>query len=662
MKLPLSWLKDYIDVSVSPEKLAELLTMSGTAVERIERKGRDAVLEIEVTTNRPDCLSILGLAREVSALTGKKTEISRQKSEVRKKSKNHFHFSIKIDIQDKKGCPLYTARVIGNVSIKPSPASIRKNLGLMDSRPVNNAVDATNFVLFETGQPLHAFDLDKIKGNTIVVRRSEKGEKFLAIDGAEVTLGAGTLVIADLERVIAIAGVMGGKWTEVTAETKNILLESAYFDPVLVRQSSRAYKIFTESSHRFERGVDIESVAVASARAGKLIESLAGGTEREFAQKNFSPKVRSSQIRLRAKRVEKVLGHSVPTARAKAILGRLGFSVKTSGADVLVSSKNSRRDVTEEADLIEEILRIEGFEKVRPTTPPTRHTEKNIEDQKARRIFELKKYLAACGFYEIVTTSLLPARSITQAGLSLASASKIKNPASAEQEILRSSLLAGMLQTIAFNVHRKAASLKLFELGNCYGGEKEATRLAIALHGNWAENWRRKSKVSFYDLKGVVGNVWDHLGIESAHWPALIEGRLVKIESKVTNAFDIQGDVYYFETPLDDILADASIKKKPRVETPRKFPSVRRDLAFVVDEKVSVGSLGKLMREAGHPALREATLFDEYTGKNIPSGRRSLAFSLAYQKETGTFTESEIADLQRRVGEALKSHFGVEFR
>ncbi|MBI4432875.1 MAG: phenylalanine--tRNA ligase subunit beta [Candidatus Omnitrophica bacterium] len=671
MKLPISWLKEYIDVSVSPERLAELLTLSGTAVERIEKKGGEAVLDIEVTTNRPDCLSILGLAREVSALTGERIKkvVSSQKSVVSEKIKpkslspvycppsTDYRFTIRIE--DKKGCPLYTARLIQNVTIGPAPSTVQRNLELVGSRPINNVVDATNFVLFEMGQPLHAFDADKIEGGVVVARSARKGEKFLPIDGPELTLDEKTLVIADAQKVIAIAGVMGGKRTEVTASTKNILLESAYFDPARVRQASRLAKISTESSYRFERGVDPSQVAAASRRAATLIGQWAGGSDQGMAEKIAGSLPKPPRVFLRPSRLEKVLGQAVPAGKILKTLQNLGFSpVKKSADRIAVPGRSGRRDIRLEADLIEEILRIEGFDTIQPTIPVTKHGLENIENKKIKQIQELKKYLAALGLHEIITYSLLPGRLI-RADLP-GGVSRLRNPASAEQEYLRSSLLPGMLQTIAFNINRKADALKLFEIGNCYKAEKESTRLAMALYGHWEKNWKRKSEASFYDLKGVVENILGHLKIDPTHWPSLIDGKLMRIEPTVTKFFDIPNDVYYFEINWDELTND-SIRKKLSVETPHRFPSVRRDIAFIVDKGKSVGELSILIKSTS-PYLEEVLLLDEYVGKNIPAGRRSLAFSLVYQKETGTFTDAEITALQNKVGDALRASYKVEFR
>ncbi len=655
MKFPIRWLKKYIDCNLSPEKLEEMLTMSGSKVETVEKKGADAVIEIEVTTNRPDCLSILGLAYEVSVLTGKK--VSAPKSYFQKEPARKASAGFSIQIESKKACPLYTARLIQNVAVKPAPQEAREFLELTGTRAISNVVDATNFVLFESGQPLHAFDFDKIKGGKVIVRYARKGEKFLGIDGIEYMLDEKTLVIADAERVIAIAGVIGGKLTEVTGSTKNILLESAYFDPALVRQAARKYKISTDSSYRFERGVDPVGVAAASRRATELILEWAGGQDVSgLAEKRSLGAKKPKDIVLRVSRVLKILGMAVSQKRILAILKALALKAKPSGKDkILVKYSSFRRDIVREEDLVEEILRIEGFEKIPSVIPPTRYGAASPESRKAARIPELKKFLSALGFSEIITYSLMSARLLKDSGFETEKTHKVVNSASAGQEYFRPSLLPGLLETAVFNIHRKAPGLKLFEIGNCYRDQREETVLGILIYGSFENNWQRKCTASFYDLKGVTENISKFLGAQ--------DSRLTHLENvapAILKNFDIPHEVYYAEIVLDEVLARTA--PAGRVRPVAKFPVVRRDLAFIVDEKVPVAQLEEVMKTSAGPNLQEVALFDQYIGKNIAAGKRSLAFSLAYQKETSTFTDIEIQALQERVGQALKSQFAVEFR
>ena len=663
MKLPICWLKKYIDISnLSAEKMEEMLTMSGSKVEALEKHGTEAVIEIEVTTNRPDCLSIIGLAHEVSALTGKKVALPKSYLQARSsRAKSRDLNQFKVVVEEKKACPIYTARLIQNVAIKPTPEEARKFLELVGVRAISNVVDATNFVLFESGQPLHVFDFDKIKGGKIIVRYALKDEKFLGIDGIEYTLDEKTLVIADAERAIAIAGVIGGKLTEVTSSTQNILLESALFDPALVRQAARRYKISTDSSYRFERGVDPEGVRKASARASELILEWSGGQETSgLVEKNALTQKAGRDIILRVSRVEKVLGIAVTQKRILNLLKTLSLGAKASGKDkILVKPSSFRRDITREEDLIEEILRIEGFDKIPVIIPPTRYQSTDPQSLKAARIPEIKKFLAALGFSEVITYSLVSAKSLTGAGFDLNQAHRVVNTTGAGQEYFRPSLLSGMLEATVFNIHRKSNEIKVFEVGNCYQDGREETRLALLMYGSFENHWGRRSEVSFYDLKGIVQNLLHSIGLKGVKWSQEI-ATVSQVPSQVLSQLGIPGNVYYAEVKLDTILSEAG--RVVRVKPVPKYPGVRRDLALIVDEKFLVQDLEECMKLSAKPLLQEVTLFDQYIGKNIPAGKRSLAFSLSYQKEDGTFTDHEIQSLQERVGLALKERFAVEFR
>jgi len=680
MKLPVSWLKKYIEVKLPAQKLADKLTLSGTKVEEVLDASADgAVIDIEITSNRPDCLSVMGLAVEVAAITGKKTHFPKAYSLAEKPARPRTDTAVTVHIEDKKGCTRYTARIIKNVQVRPAPADAQRLLALAGTRAISNVVDATNYVLYECGQPLHAFDLDKIHGEHIDVRRSKKGEKFLGIDGIEYILDDKTLVIADAERVVALAGVMGGKLAEVTDSTKNILLESAYFDPGLVRQASKKYKITTESSYRFERGVNPENIARASKRCAELIHEWAGGEDVSgLLDKNYAAKKSEKPIRLRMHRIEEALGLRLSQSRVAAILKSLSLSVQSSGKDsLLVKRSTGRRDIAQEVDLFEEVLRIGGFDRVGHRIPPTRYAEEPVRDAKATGLLALKRYMASIGFDEIMTYSLLSGKKLEQAGFSLSQAHRLVNTTSAEQEYFRPSLLPGMLEAVLFNVHRKASSLKLFEVGNRLVGGREETVLAFSLYGAGDENWAKKTNTSFYDLKGAFENILDRFGVRGAQWQAVDpDGRFSaiaeareeagalgfcgEVSPALIQSWDIPHALYYGEILLENVL-----QRDPswtRIRPVPRFPAVRRDIAFIIDNRVSVNDLETAMRNASSPYLHSVALFDQFTGKNVPEGKRSLAFSLSYQKEDGTFTDEEIQTLQKKVGESLKRLYQVEFR
>jgi phenylalanyl-tRNA synthetase beta chain len=673
MKLPIAWLKEYVDVKLSPEKLAEALTMSGTAVDKIEKHDHTAVFDIEITTNRPDCLSILGLAMEVAALTGKQVrfpEIGHDDSPKKVRSTDRL---MKIQVDAKKACVLYSARLIQNVDKGILPERFSKYLQWVGARAIHPAVDATNVVLFEMGQPLHAFDYDKLTGKKITVRFSKNGEKFLAINNVEYTLDDKTLVIADESGPIAIAGVIGGKATEVGPGTKNILLESAFFDPAVVRGACRRYGLSTDSSYRFERGVDIQQVLNASGRAADLITQWAKGAKDAgfWAVKGHGMWVTTKKITVLPEYLQRLLGVSIPPRKAISILNRLGFQTKFGGGGAICLTPWRRRlDIAQEADVVEEILRIYGFEKIPTAIPVTRHLGGSIENKKSLKIEELKSFLACQGFYEIITYSLVSKKALIDSGWQDESAAqKIINPLSAEQEFFRPSLLPGMLGVVSFNLHRKAESLKLFEVGNCCLGGQEKTRLIIAVSGLLEENWKRKTPFDFYELKGLVENVLGFFQIRDWTWKETsicvgdkILATLQTAGKNAREAWDISQEVFYAEFCLDEIFKSMSEAPVFKVRPIPKFPLVRRDIAFLVEQTVPVGDLRKTIFAAAGSYLKEARLFDQYLGKNIPAGKRSLAFSLAYQKEDGTFTDEEIQKLQHQVGEALKQSHQVEFR
>lgn len=678
MRLPIAWLKEYIGVTLTPEKLADALTLSGSKVESVGEHGGDTVIHIEVTTNRPDCLSIWGLAREVSAITGKKASFPA----IGKTKPSNEKPAIKIAVADKAGCPRYTARVIRNVTVKAAPVQAQACVDAAGARAINNIVDATNFVLFETGQPLHAFDLDRLKGGTLTVRRAKKGEKFLAIDGVEHTLGDDALVIADAEGPVAMAGVMGGKRTEVTATTKNILLESAYFDPALVRRASKKYKINSESSYRFERGVNPALVETASLRARDLILEWAGGVEAgPAADIRSSRKEQTKTIAVSATRISGMLGMTVGQPRIISILKSLGLDAKRSGRDgVAVRPDSGRRDIALEADIAEEVLRIEGFDKVKPAIPLTRHSGTVAADPKPALILELKKFLAAQGFSEIMSFSLISEKALRDSGFTEFSlAQKIRNPLSAAQEYLRPSLLPGMLETILYNVHRKAETLRLFEIGNRYLAGEEQTVLTLALTGSAEENWLRKNAAVFTDIKGAAENVLSFFKIKNFIWSAksgdatygvssvaAADGRILAKAGEIAPAaltrWGLQKSVFAAEVLLDEALAIYRKAETPKAARPPRFPIVRRDIAFVVEESVPAGTLEAAMREAAGPALTGAQLFDEFKGKSISAGKRSLAFALSFRKDDGTFTDAEIQSLYARVSDTLRQKFKAEIR
>ncbi|MFA5143207.1 MAG: phenylalanine--tRNA ligase subunit beta [Candidatus Omnitrophota bacterium] len=678
MRISYNWLKDYIDPNLAPAKLAETLTMAGLTTESVQPSGDDHLLEIEVTANRPDWLSYIGVARELAAITGNKLTLppSAGINTAGKKS------GIKIDIEEKSLCQRYTARVIKDVDVKESPGRLKRKLEAMDLRPVNNVVDITNFCLFETGEPMHAFDLDKIDGGQIIIRRARKGEKIVTIDGVERELNDTILVIADRSRPIAIAGVMGGLNTEVTGATKNVLLEAASFDPISARRTARALGISTESSYRFERKVDLDNIASASDRATSLICELASGQACEFidiGKKSAGGKT----ITLRLPKLDAVLGLEIPPAKVKKISESLGLRIKKSTKESLtMDTPQFRYDLNAEIDIIEEIARIYGYNRIPSTIPAVVEQDEKVpfEMMIENRIRSL---LAGSGADEIITYSLLSKNLLKMASLEDTHVSEIKNPLSSEQEIMRPSLMPGMLASILWNINRKSRDLELFELGKIYTKTSERsfneTRcLSIGIAGEisgWAQGAR---PCGFFDLKGAIETVLSELGIDNAAFKqtridgyshscaAVIDikgseiGRAGEISKQVLHNFDIKERIYFCEISLDALLKHAKLEKVFK-ELP-KHPSVYRDMSLVVPKEVLNADIVVLARETAGAILHDIRLIDRFTGKQIPDGKVSLTYRLEYRIPSRTLEEKEVSAVHANILQALEKRYGARLR
>ncbi|MFH0764615.1 MAG: phenylalanine--tRNA ligase subunit beta [Candidatus Omnitrophota bacterium] len=688
MRISYNWLKDYINIKLPPEKLAQTLTMAGLTVDSIRKAGNDHVLEIEVTANRPDWLSYIGVARELAALTGKRLKLP--KIAGRRAGLNlPYDYGqkkqgsrVSVKVEDKPLCPRYTARIIRNIKVGESPAWLKAKLEAIGLRPVNNIVDITNFCLFETGEPMHAFDLDRLEGETITVRKSKNSERITTIDGTARALDGETLVIADNSRPVAIAGVMGGLNTEVTGSTRNVLLEAAYFDPISVRRASRRLGLASESSYRFERKVDIANIARSSGRALGLILELAGGEAGEFI--DTGGKIDSKKvITLRLTRLALILGVEIPTKSVKSILTALGVKIKSSSKErLLVTAPSFRHDLNSEIDLIEEIARVYGYDKIPDTIPmivkqPVREPPEAITDR------NIRQSLVGGGCDEIISYSLLNKFVTNMLGIPDSSVIEIKNPLSAEQEAMRPSLAAGMLNSILWNINRKAKDLRFFELGNIYiksegAGFIEKKHLSIALAGeisSWASGSRQ---YSFFDLKGIVEALFSELGIEGASYKyekddlfsssacASIEingekiGVLGEVSRPALNNFDIKEAVYFCEVCVDSILKRVNLRK--RFGELAKYPSVSRDISIVVGKDALNSDIAALIKNTGSPILKEARLVDRYAGKQIPDGKVSLSYRLEYQDLKKTLEEKEVSEVHARILGSLEEKFGARLR
>jgi len=674
MKVTYNWLKDFVDIKIPARALADKLTMAGLEVVSLEERSGDFIFEIEITSNRPDWLSVIGIAREVAAITGAK--LKNQNTKRKFKTKNTDN--LRIEIEEKKDCSLYTGRIIKNVLVGPSPEWLKNRLELLGCRSVNNIVDLTNYLLFELGEPLHAFDFDKCNFGRVIVRRAKKSEQLITIDGEKKALDGNILVIADENKPIAIAGVIGGKDTEVTAQTKNILLEAAVFNPVVVRRSRQALGIQTEASYRFERGVDALSVEIAAVRIAELISEVASG-DIGLLRQNKKPKIRTHNIDLATDNITKILGINIPASKIRSILLSLGFKVKTKGKNGFrVSVPSFRQDVLAAEDLIEEISRIYGYEKI-PQSLPEIKPFVTIR-QKRDLVSGLKQILVGLGLNEAITYSLTDANILNLVGAIDQAPIAIMNPLSQEQGVLRTTLIPGLARSISHNLNQKQDYVALFEIANIFKGSEDSPKeeliLGLALTGTKTillNQGAVKDQTSILNLKGILEKLFLSFNINNYKFVNQgsgkvdiyigenISGRLLKLSPDALVRLEIKNkDVFALELSLDDFLKAASPDKK-FILLP-KFPGITRDISCILKEDVSVEGMLKYLKENSPKILQSLEISDYYKGKQIPAGFRGLTLSCLYRLNDRTLTEDEVQPLHNSICEILTGQFQAKIR
>ena len=679
MKVSYNWLKDYVDTQLDPEKLASMLTMAGVSATSCKKLGGDYIFEFEITANRTDCLSVLGIARETAAILGKKFKIPKEIKDTLKTSSPKPEASLDIALKDPDLCYRYTGRIINNVDVGPSPDWLKEKLVSVGLRPVNNIVDITNFVLFETGQPMHAFDLDKIKGS-ISIRKAKNGEKIITIDNKSRTTEEGMLVIADDNGPIAIAGVMGGMETEANNMTKNILLESAFFNSVSIRRTSRALGISSESSYRFERRIDNSMVLKASNRASVLVKSLAGGEINALIDAG-NKSAYSKVISYNLKKANSILGTSIKKNETTKIFKRLGFAVSDGKESLKVVVPSFREDVKSDVDLIEEVARIYGYKNI-PLTIPQIVGNTKIKDNIDIFQDKLSLILTRLGLNEVITYSLIKKDKIKKLGISEDEIIAIKNPLSIDQEIMRPTLLPGMLGVISYNFNRKAKSISAFEIGKAYRQKLNAYRevpvVSVGLSGIKEEGWKvQKQEFDFFNLKGIFERVFQELKLKvvfkrgkksglDKDVTSIMEcdnetiGYLGEVDKETCKAFDIEKKTLYGELFIDKLLKKTKTEKG--YSPIGKFPSVARDISILLDRDISSGQVTDIIRELGESLVKQISLIDRYTGKQIPEGKHGLLYRIEYRSEQKTLTDSEVDNLHSEIKKVLSEKLNITFR
>ena len=648
----------------------------------------DWVFDIDITPNRPDCASVMGIAREIAAKTGER--LKRPEVEIRE-SGPHIEQLSSVTIIDPAGCPRYAAGIIQDVEIEPSPFWMRYRLHLSGVRAINNIVDATNYVMLEMGQPLHAFDYNRLKENRIIVRRAEKGEVFTTLDGVDRKLNTETLMICDGERPVALAGIMGGLNSEIFAGTRNILLESAFFDPVTIRRGSKNLGISTEASYRFERGIDIEGVKVALARAVSLISNLAGGNVAAGFIDNYPNIYIPPIIDLRVDRTNRLLGRTLSKDAISGYLKNLEMDVKDINENKLrVKPPSFRVDITREMDLIEEIARLSGFDEIPVIYPSVRPSEKSESTELLLRD-KMKSIISGLGFSEIITYSFISpdfADILDADNSSLRSFVKILNPLSIDQSVMRTSLIPGLLSAVKTNILHDEKDLKLFEWGKIFIQNEndqlplEKNFLAAIMTGRYyQETWYGNQRhVDFYDIKGSAEAVLKGLGFRDFFFqketgfpgydPELssgiycsgsLIGQAGRISPDVITAYDLKmEDAYLFELDIEALLKHHS--KTGKFETFARFPAVHRDISIIVKRNLESEKLTDIIKQEGADLIESVKIFDLYEGKKIDPSQKAIGFRICYRSEHGTLDGGEINQLHESIIEKIREETGGKLR
>ncbi|MDP3026061.1 MAG: phenylalanine--tRNA ligase subunit beta [candidate division Zixibacteria bacterium] len=646
----------------------------------------DFVLDIDITPNRPDALSMIGIARDVSALSGGKLK----KPEFQLKEIEELASQwIEVVIDDPSGCPRYAARVIKNVKIVKSPFWLRRRLECCGMRAINNVVDATNYVLLETGHPLHAFDYNLFtslsgKSKRVQVRRAKDKEKFFTLDGVERTLSPEVLLITDGNRPVAIAGIMGGMESEVTEKTKDVLLESAYFDPRVIRRGRISLGLITEASYRFERGADPNVIIKAADRASYLMQNLCEGKVLKGVVDNYPKPLCPVKIPFRPERCSKVLGIGIGEKEIENILGNLELKIsEKSSSSLLVEVPTFRPDLAREIDLIEEIARIYGYDKIESSFRAGGELFTAISEEE-RRIRKIKSFLTGRGLFEVISNNLVDPIKMSRIDSSK-EAIRILNPLNEELSVLTTSLSYNLLSIISWNLNRKEKDLRIFELGKVFWSTEkkqpeERLKLEIALCGRktpvfWGEE---EKQVDFYDLKGVLEDLLRGLRIErfnfspkvsnlfsegmsfELHSQERVLGSLGKVSKEMLKLFDLEQEVFLADI---DFQALSELIPPAGFYTPLpKFPRVERDISMLVDEDKLCADLEKAIIDMGGKMVEKVYLFDLYRGSQVPKGKKSLAYAIWYRSEEKTLTDEEVEEVHKRIIEGLKTGFGAELR
>lgn len=657
----------------------------------------EAMFVIGLTPNRIDGGSHFGVARDLAAYLGKDREIKLLKPDVSGFSVENEDLPIKVTIDNIRSCPRYAGVSMSHVRVADSPKWLQDRLRSIGMTPINNVVDVTNFVLHELGQPLHAFDADELRERRIVVRNLPEGTTFVTLDNVERRLSAHDLMICDGAGPVAIGGVFGGLHSGVTEKTSNIFIESAYFDPVSIRLTAKRHGLSTDASFRFERGVDPEMTLVALKRCAMLIREVAGGSISSGIVDVYPEPLKPVMVKVHFEQIDRLIGKNIERPLIRKILSSLDFQLISEEPDAMeLQVPQYRVDVTREADVIEEILRIYGYNNVEVSDTLHASLSYSNRPDHEKLVDMISEYLAGCGFYEIMCNSLTPSAYYAElTTFPPENLVRILNPLSNELNVMRQTLLFGGLETIRHNTNRQRADLRMFEFGNCYflrnmAGSRlnldkyhEQFNLALFITGNRHEpNWIANGKsTGFYELKAYLGNILNRLGIEEKQWEdAPIAGRqdiyldglqyqaggkviaeLAMLKPAILKPFDIRNDVFYAVINWEEVLKIRGDYRVSYSELPR-FPEVRRDLALLLDQSVTFSRIRDLAYKTEGRLLKRVDLFDVYEGEQVAKGKKSYAVSFILQDMQSTLTDERIDRTMKKLMEAFSRELGAIIR
>ena len=647
----------------------------------------DLILDVKVTPDRADCLSVMGIARDVAAMMGKKVYPPVPRVSETLEKTDQF---LDLLVQARDACPSYTCRFFKEATLGPSPVWLRRALESAGLRTINCVVDVTNYVMIELGIPLHAFDFERILGGKIIVRLAREGETLLTLDDRELHLDPRDLVIADAEHPIALAGVIGGKVAQVTEKTSRIVLECAYFDPVTIRKAARRHSISTDASYRFERGVDRAGLTLSMSRAAQMITELAHcEVTKGCLEVHQSQKAPENPILLRVARLNAVLGINLSNTEVADFLVNLDFEIRRSEGDSLfVVAPSYRVDIESDVDLIEEVARLYGYDNIPETMPAIVSSASKEELTPRIYLRRMRSSLIGMGLSEVVNMTFVSDESARRCKMDPDSQPRLTNPLTVDQAIMRPCLLGGLLETAAYNQRQGAERVALFEIGKIFPAgarpgheEDEGLSLAIVLSGAGPANWTRPSRVfDLYDMKGVLESLGEQMGAgeiqlhtpegsELYHpgcsaafgWRSQQLGAFGELHPSLAADYDLRGRVYGAEFDLAKTI-ELIGREAVRFASIPRFPPSQRDLALVVDQDQKAGQLIEIAREAGQPLLEELTVVDCYQGDGVPPGKKSLALRFRLRSLDATLTEDAINGVMNKIIGELQSRCGATLR